>query len=115
MTESSKEGVDSDTKDTIDRKLDELNVSKTEAGKDQKQKPDTEGSTSSSKNLDEESDPVPDITTRGMRACLSARLSSICHCEWLISGAIAAWFTIATSAIPPIKLPNSVGTRKTLK
>jgi hypothetical protein len=28
MTESSKEGVNPDTKDTIDRKLDELNVSK---------------------------------------------------------------------------------------
>ena len=42
MTESSKEGVNPDIKDTIDRKLDELNVSKTEAGKDQKQKPDTE-------------------------------------------------------------------------
>jgi hypothetical protein len=56
MTESSKEGVNPDIKDTIDRKLDELNASKTEAGKDQKQKPDTEGSTSSSKNLDEEND-----------------------------------------------------------
>jgi hypothetical protein len=56
MTESSKEGVNPDTKDTIDRKLDELNVSKTESGNDQKQKLDTKGSTSSSKNIDEEND-----------------------------------------------------------
>jgi hypothetical protein len=42
------------TKDVIDKKLDELNVSKTESGKDQTAKPDTEGSNSSSKNLDEE-------------------------------------------------------------
>jgi hypothetical protein len=44
-----------ETKDTIDQKLDELNVSKTESGKDQTSKPDTEGSNSSSKNPDEES------------------------------------------------------------
>ncbi|MDR5822530.1 hypothetical protein [Caballeronia sp. LZ043] len=56
MTASSNEGVSPDAKDTIDRKLDELNVSKTESGKDQTQKPDTEGSTSSSKNLDDEDD-----------------------------------------------------------
>ena len=30
-----------------------------------------------------------------------------------ISGAIAAWLTIATSEIPPIMLPINVGTRNT--
>lgn len=43
-------------KDIIDKKLEELNVSKTSSGKDQTGKPDTEGSNSSSKNLDEQDD-----------------------------------------------------------
>jgi hypothetical protein len=38
----------------IDRKLDELDVSTTSGGNDQTAKPDTEGSNSSSKNLDEQ-------------------------------------------------------------
>ncbi|WP_051377442.1 hypothetical protein [Paraburkholderia dilworthii] len=40
----------------IDRTLDELDVSTTESGKDQTSKPDTEGSNSSSKNLDEQNE-----------------------------------------------------------
>lgn len=40
----------------IDRVLDELDVSTTRSGKDQTRKPDTEGSNSSSKNLDEQDD-----------------------------------------------------------
>jgi len=40
----------------IDRMLDDLDVSTTESGKDQTNKPDTEGSNSSSKNLDEQKD-----------------------------------------------------------
>ena len=40
----------------IDRSLDELKVSTTESGKDQTDRPDTEGSNSSSKNLDEQGD-----------------------------------------------------------
>lgn len=46
--------LDHGDKDKIDRKLDELDVSTTETGKDQTAKPDTEGSNSSSKNLDEQ-------------------------------------------------------------
>ena len=38
----------------IDRALDELDVSTTRSGKDQTHEPDTEGSNSSSKNLDEQ-------------------------------------------------------------
>jgi hypothetical protein len=38
----------------IDRVLDELDVSTTASGEDQTAKPDTEGSNSSSKNLDEQ-------------------------------------------------------------
>ncbi|MDR5747858.1 hypothetical protein QCE73_32225 [Caballeronia sp. LZ029] len=55
-TDSTKQNVSPSTKDTIDRKLDELKVTKTESGKDETTKPDTEGSNSSSKNLDEEND-----------------------------------------------------------
>ncbi|WP_255504274.1 hypothetical protein [Caballeronia sp. EK] len=40
----------------MDRKLDELDVSTTESGKDQSSKPDTKGSNSSSKKLDQQSD-----------------------------------------------------------
>jgi len=43
-------------KEKIDRMLDDLDVSTTESGKDQTNKPDTEGSNSSSKNLDEQKD-----------------------------------------------------------
>lgn len=43
-------------REMIDRKLDELDVSRTSSGKDQTAKPDTEGSNSSSKNLDEQND-----------------------------------------------------------
>lgn len=55
-TDSTKQNVSPSTKDTINRKLDELKVTKTESGKDETTKPDTEGSNSSSKNLDEEND-----------------------------------------------------------
>ncbi|WP_250494995.1 hypothetical protein [Caballeronia sp. GAWG1-1] len=48
--------LDPGTKEIIDKKLEELNVSKTSSGKDQTCKPDTEGSSSSSKNLDEQDD-----------------------------------------------------------
>lgn len=48
--------LDPGTKEIIDKKLEELNVSKTSSGKDQTGKPDTEGSNSSSKNLDEQDD-----------------------------------------------------------
>ncbi|GJH12754.1 hypothetical protein CBA19CS11_27970 [Caballeronia novacaledonica] len=52
--ESAPKELSQGTKDVIDKKLEELKVSKTESGKDQSSKPDTEGSNSSSKNLDEE-------------------------------------------------------------
>ena len=48
--------LDEGDSEKIDRKLDELDVSKTSAGNDQIAKPDTEGSNSSSKNLDERND-----------------------------------------------------------
>lgn len=48
--------LDHGDKEKIDKKLDELGVSKTSSGKDQTAKPDTEGSNSSSKNLDEQED-----------------------------------------------------------
>jgi hypothetical protein len=40
----------------IDQVLDELDVSTTSSGEDQTAKPDTEGSNSSSKNLDEQNE-----------------------------------------------------------
>ncbi|MDR5784552.1 hypothetical protein QCE63_34690 [Caballeronia sp. LZ065] len=43
-------------KEKIDRKLDELHVSTTDSGRDQSHDEDTEGSTSSSKNLDKQSE-----------------------------------------------------------
>jgi len=46
--------LDRGDKEKIDRKLDELDVSSTDTGEDQTHKPDTEGSNSSSKNLDEQ-------------------------------------------------------------
>ncbi|TCG06086.1 hypothetical protein BZM27_28970 [Paraburkholderia steynii] len=51
-----KRALEQGDKEKIDQMLDELNVSTTESGKDQTSKPDTEGSNSSSKNLDEQSD-----------------------------------------------------------
>ncbi|AQH05199.1 hypothetical protein A9R05_40055 (plasmid) [Burkholderia sp. KK1] len=50
------DALDRGDKEKIDKTLDELNVSTTESGKDQSRKPDTEGSNSSSKNLDEQND-----------------------------------------------------------
>ena len=46
--------LDHGDNEKIDRKLDELDVSSTETGRDQTHKPDAEGSNSSSKNLDEQ-------------------------------------------------------------
>lgn len=46
--------LDHGDREKIDRKLDELDVSTTRSGKDQSLKPDTEGSNSSSKNMDEQ-------------------------------------------------------------
>jgi hypothetical protein len=40
--------------DKIDRKLEELGVAKSKSGADQRDQPDSEGSASSSKNLDQE-------------------------------------------------------------
>ena len=48
--------LDRGDSDKIDRKLAELHVSTTASGKDQTQKPDTEGSNSSSKNCDEQNE-----------------------------------------------------------
>lgn len=53
---AAREALDRGDKEKIDKKLDELDVSRTESGKDRSSKPDTEGSNSSSKNLDEQSD-----------------------------------------------------------
>jgi hypothetical protein len=46
--------LDHGDNEKIDQALDELDVSTTRSGKDQSSKPDTEGSNSSSKNLDEQ-------------------------------------------------------------
>lgn len=54
--ESVQQALDQGDKEKIDQTLDELGVSTTESGKDQSHKPDTEGSNSSSKNLDEQND-----------------------------------------------------------
>jgi hypothetical protein len=54
--DDARKALDEGDKKKIDETLDDLNVSKTESGKDQSSKPDTEGSNSSSKNLDEEND-----------------------------------------------------------
>ncbi|MDR5763207.1 hypothetical protein [Caballeronia sp. LZ035] len=48
--------LDEGDRKKIDETLDDLNVSTTESGKDRTSKPDTEGSNSSSKNLDEQKD-----------------------------------------------------------
>ncbi|WP_250517010.1 hypothetical protein [Caballeronia sp. INDeC2] len=50
------ENLDNGDSDKIDETLEDLGVTKTNDGKDTSEKPDTEGSNSSSKNLDEESD-----------------------------------------------------------
>ncbi|WP_370653516.1 serine protease [Caballeronia sp. Lep1P3] len=53
---AAQDALDRGDKEKIDKTLDELNVSTTDSGKDQSRKSDTEGSNSSSKNLDEQSD-----------------------------------------------------------
>lgn len=53
---TAKSASDAGDHEKIDRKLDELDVSTTRSGKDQSGKADTEGSNSSSKNIDEQSD-----------------------------------------------------------
>jgi hypothetical protein len=52
--EAARHALDHGDNEKIDRALDELDVSTTKSGKDQPQKPDTEGSNSSSKNLDQQ-------------------------------------------------------------
>lgn len=54
--EEAQRHLDEGDSEKIDRKLDELDVSKTSSGNNQTAKPDTEGSNSSSKNLDEQDD-----------------------------------------------------------
>jgi hypothetical protein len=54
--EAAQRALDDGDNEKIDRALDELDVSTTRSGKDQSAKPDTEGSNSSSKNLDEQDD-----------------------------------------------------------
>jgi hypothetical protein len=54
--EDAQRALDGGDREKIDRTLDELDVSTTESGKDQTAKTDTEGSNSSSKNLDEQGD-----------------------------------------------------------
>jgi hypothetical protein len=51
---AAQDALDYGDKEKIDQVLDELDVSTTRSGKDQSSKPDTEGSNSSSKNLDEQ-------------------------------------------------------------
>jgi hypothetical protein len=54
--EDARKALESGDNQKIDKLLDELNVSTTASGEDQTAKPDTEGSNSSSKNLDEQND-----------------------------------------------------------
>jgi hypothetical protein len=54
--EEAQRRLDKEDKEKIDKKLDELEVSKTSTGNDQTTEPDTEGSNSSSKKLDEQDD-----------------------------------------------------------
>lgn len=54
--EAAQEALDRGGSEKIDRVLDELDVSTTESGEDQTMKSDTEGSNSSSKNLDEQNE-----------------------------------------------------------
>jgi hypothetical protein len=51
--EAAQRALDEGDNEKIDMALDALDVSTTGSGKDQTSKPDTEGSNSSSKNLDE--------------------------------------------------------------
>ncbi|BAN26496.1 hypothetical protein [Caballeronia insecticola] len=48
------DALENGDKAKIDKTLDDLNVSTTDSGRDQSQDEDTEGSTSSSKNLDKQ-------------------------------------------------------------
>jgi hypothetical protein len=50
------ESLKPDDHQKIDKVLDDLDVSTTSSGEDQTAKPDTEGSNSSSKNLDEQNE-----------------------------------------------------------
>ncbi|MGY6119631.1 hypothetical protein ACW9YV_16800 (plasmid) [Paraburkholderia strydomiana] len=54
--EAARDALDHGDNDKIDRTLEELDVSTTKSGKDQSRKPDTEGSNSSSKNVDDQDD-----------------------------------------------------------
>jgi hypothetical protein len=54
--ETARRALDRGDNEKIDRALEELDVSTTKSGKDQSRKPDTEGSNSSSKNVDEQND-----------------------------------------------------------
>jgi hypothetical protein len=54
--DAARHALDHGDKEKIDRTLNELEISTTKSGNDQSQKPDTEGSNSSSKNLDEQND-----------------------------------------------------------
>ena len=52
--EDARKALNEGDNDKIDKALDDLDVSTTSSGEDQSTKPDTEGSNSSSKNLDEQ-------------------------------------------------------------
>jgi hypothetical protein len=54
--EAAQQALDHGDNEKIDQALDELDVSTTKSGKIQSNKPDTEGSNSSSKNLDDQDD-----------------------------------------------------------
>ncbi|MFM0394866.1 hypothetical protein [Paraburkholderia phytofirmans] len=54
--EAVQRALDEGDRNKINRTLNELNVSTTVSGKDQTSQPDTEGSNSSSKNLDEQNE-----------------------------------------------------------
>jgi hypothetical protein len=51
---AAQDALDNGDNEKIDQALDDLDVSTTRSGKDQSSKSDTEGSNSSSKNLDEQ-------------------------------------------------------------
>jgi hypothetical protein len=57
--EEAQQALDQEDNQKIDRVLDDEDVSTDAAGEDQTSKPDTEGSNSSSKNLDEQDDADP--------------------------------------------------------
>ncbi|WP_260854089.1 hypothetical protein [Paraburkholderia sp. BCC1886] len=52
--EDARKALNEGDNEKIDKALDDLDVSTTSSGEDQRTKPDTEGSNSSSKNLDEQ-------------------------------------------------------------